>query len=385
MPTRKKGTGSVYWSEAQSRYVGAIMTMGKRRYVYGARGDHSENTRRATIERLNVLSANRGVSRFTIAAYVTHYIDTAPIREKTKQWYRDLFRGHVEQTSFSRMELRAIEPRHVRAFFAALKVGATTQRGVYALLRRVCQVALENDELTVNPFLAVRKPAKPRRPERPVWSPEEALAFLRLARRDRLYALFVLALTTTMGPGELFGLQRASVSLKGGYLIVRNDLVDINGKLMLEETKNPKRMRRISLSPFAVDALRQHFEAALRGGRASSAYVFTTDAGGPLDQSNFRKTTWLPLLDRAAAVIGRLARRAGDLEYQFPRIRPYDMRHTSNALMSHLGIPIQVASRRMGHASIQQTVDTYGHLYAEADQLVADRFEEFLAPLRRRA
>lgn len=51
-------------------FVGAIMTMGKRRYVCGPRSNRAENARRATIERLNV-----------------------------------------------RMELRAIEPRRVRAPF----------------------------------------------------------------------------------------------------------------------------------------------------------------------------------------------------------------------------------------------------------------------------
>ncbi len=381
MPKRKKGTGSVCWSVAQDRFVGAIMTAGKRRYVYGSRGDQSEHARRATIERLNALAANRGVSRFTIAAYAAHYIETAPIREKTKQWYRDLYRAHVDATSFSRMELRAIEPRHVRAFFASLRVGATTQRGIYALLRRVCQVALESDELTVNPFAAVKKPAKPRRPERPVWSPEESLAFLRIVRRHRLYALFVLALTTTMGPGELFGLQRASVSLKGSYVVVRNDLVDVAGKLLLEETKNPKRMRRLTLNAVQVDALRARLEAALAEG--ANAFVFTTSTGKPISRAWFYRRVWRPAIERAAAVTERYARMHGRPDYQFARIRPYDMRHTANALMAHLGIPIQVASRRMGHSSILMTVDTYGHLYAEADQAVADRLQEFLAPLKR--
>ena len=280
------------------------------------------------------------------------------------------------------MDLRTVEPRHVRAFFASLKAGATTQRGVYALLRRVCQVALKNDEIAINPFLAVKKPPKARTAERPVWTPDEALGFLRVARRDRLYAFFLLALTTTMGPGELFGLQRASVSLKGGYLVVRNDLVDVAGKLMLEETKNSKRMRRITLSAVQIDALRRRLETALS--ESASAYVFTTPTGAPINRSWFYRRAWRPLLERAAAIAERYARMHGQPDYRFPRIRPYDMRHTANALMGYLGIPIQVASRRMGHASIQQTVDTYGHLYAEADQLVADRFEEFLAPLRRR-
>ena len=99
-----------------------------------------------------------------------------------------------------------------------------------------------------------------------------------------------------------------------------------------------------------IDALRLRLGAAL--GEAANAYVFTSATGKPISRAVFYRRVWRPLLDRAAAITERYARMHGRPDYQFPRIRPYDMRHAANALMAYLGIPIQVASRRMGHASI---------------------------------
>ncbi len=386
MAKRIRGEGSVYWSDAQKRYVGSVVTSGARKTFCGPRGRKTPEAKSGVVVRLNAYIAQNGAnaSRETIAAYVDKYVATAPLRTKTKHDYAGLARRHIEGTRFGALRVCDVTAKHVREFIAQQNVGATTQQRLFSLLHRVFQVAIENDDLTINPAAAVRKPRVAKK-ERPVWSPQEALGFLRVARRHRLYALFVLALTTTMGPGELFGLQRSSVSLKGGYLIVRNDLVEVAGKLSLEETKNASRMRRITLPSFAVEALRARFEIALAEGHGASPFVFTAPGGGPIDQSTFRSRAWSPLLKRARMVLERFARRQGREDYRFPKIRPYDMRHTANALMGHLGIPIQVASRRMGHASIQQTVDTYGHLYDNADQHVADRLQDFFAPLVRGA
>jgi integrase len=68
---------------------------------------------------------------------------------------------------------------------------------------------------------------------------------------------------------------------------------------------------------------------------------------------------------------GRLARAAG-----LPKIRLHDVRHSYASAALAAGIPAKVISERLGHATIQITLDTYSHvllpgLDAQAAETVA--------------
>lgn len=71
-------------------------------------------------------------------------------------------------------------------------------------------------------------------------SPEEAHRFLAAAKDNRLYALYVLAVTTGLRRGEMLALRWQDIDLKAGTLAVRRTLVDLNGKLGRGEPKTIK-------------------------------------------------------------------------------------------------------------------------------------------------
>ena len=48
-------------------------------------------------------------------------------------------------------------------------------------------------------------------------------------------------------------------------------------------------------------------------------------------------------------------------------VRFHDLRHTHATLLLTAGVPVHVVSARLGHASIQKTVDTYGHVIPASD------------------
>ena len=48
-------------------------------------------------------------------------------------------------------------------------------------------------------------------------------------------------------------------------------------------------------------------------------------------------------------------------------VRFHDLRHTHASLLLTSNIPIHVVQARMGHESIQTTVDTYGHVLPASD------------------
>ena len=85
--------------------------------------------------------------------------------------------------------------------------------------------------------------------------------------------------------------------------------------------------------------------------------MFCTGVGTPLIRRNVTR-------DFKAAL-----RRAG-----LPAtIRFHDLRHAHATLMLRAGVPLKVASGRLGHGSVAITADLYQHWAADMDQDAAER------------
>jgi integrase len=63
----------------------------------------------------------------------------------------------------------------------------------------------------------------------------------------------------------------------------------------------------------------------------------------------------------------RLAREA-----ELPRIRLHDVRHSYASAALAAGIPAKIVSERLGHATVQITLDTYSHVLPGLDAQAAE-------------
>jgi integrase len=113
-------------------------------------------------------------------------------------------------------------------------------------------------------------------------------------------------------------------------------------------TKTRKSNRTIAIPAELHDELR-----AACAGKAKADLVFTATRGGPVLHRTFWSRYWLPAV-----------------EHLEPRPRIHDCRHSHASWLLAAGVPIHVVQARLGHESIQTTVDTYGHLLPDA-QLAA--------------
>lgn len=370
MKRRANGEGSVFWSDSFGRYVAqATLPNGRRKSFFAPRGDRSRAAKVGVQERLHKYVGRRGArgADERLQQFTDHWIETASIRSKTRQFYEWIARTHIGR--LGALTLADIEPRDIRSHLDSLDVGDRTRQAVYGLIRTVLAEAVALDILSRNPAENVKRPKLQRREMRAL-APEEVALLLRAVHGDRLEALVVLALTTTMGPGELFALRRRDIHISDRHLIVAGDLVEAAAhgyRPTIEPTKNPKRRRRIDLPKIAVDALRERLKLCLAEG--SGDFVFTSPEGAPIRLSNLHRRWWKPLLEKTAG----LAAKHG---VTFPvDLRLYDLRHTANALMGLAGISIEVARDRMGHSSIKTTVDVYGHLYASRQRDAAAKID----------
>jgi integrase len=193
--------------------------------------------------------------------------------------------------------------------------------------------------------------------------PDQVQAFLKAARQDRLYALYVVALDSGMRQGELFALAWPDIDLDGGSVRVVRSLEELNGELRVKDVKTARSRRKIDLSPFAVEVLTEHRRAMLAEGHIAGP-VFCNSRGDYLRRSNLTRTSFGAILERA----------------RVPKIRFYDLRHTCATLLLLADVNAKVVSERLGHASVAFTLDVYSHVLPTMQKAAAAKLEGIFRP-----
>jgi len=133
-----------------------------------------------------------------------------------------------------------------------------------------------------------------------------------------------------------------------------------NGFRYVEETKTVSGRRMVPVPAFLVDELAHHLADA-----PESAFVFPAPKGGHLFYQSWRHRFWNPAATRAG----------------FEGFTPHELRHTTAALMIDQGANPLTVQRRLGHKDIRTTLQLYGHLFPEQDDMLTGRLDE----LRERA
>lgn len=158
-----------------------------------------------------------------------------------------------------------------------------TQEKCKALWRKVCNMAMEQDELlSANPIAGVRTKPVERREKR-LWSLQEARAALDSMRDTTYEPLVILSLSCGLRPEEVFALDWEDLSFADGYCAasVGRTVVLVNGKAVEQQRTKTAGSTRTSVCGgiFAarLEELSRGKSGALRpngrGGRTSPATI----------------------------------------------------------------------------------------------------------------
>jgi integrase len=175
------------------------------------------------------------------------------------------------------------------------------------------------------------------------------------ATQPRLYALYVLGVTTGMRQSELIGLQWGDLQLTEARLTVKRSV--FKGKIGAPKTARGSRT--VRLTALAVDALIRHKNEHKR----SDLWIFSTRNGTPLDCGNFHRDHWQRLLDDAG--LPRISFHAGT-------------RHTCATLLLGQSVHPKLVADLLGHASIKTTLNIYSSVMPSMQDGVADAIEDAL-------
>lgn len=278
----------------------------------------------------------------------------------------------IDRTNVVRNEGRAARGEEPLAFAPAKRIGQTSIKRIHACLRAALQAAVKTGHKPYNPCLQVTFEARQQRDERPQqWSPAQLSTFLQATRGQRLGIVFEVLAASGMRRGEALGLGWADVDMDRGVLRVRRQLLNSwrDGAPEFGPAKSEAGNRLVALPQSTVDALKLHRLAqdaerdAWGDAYEDFGLVFCQQNGRPFDPSKVTKT------------FSALAKAAG-----LPKARLHDLRHQAATRQLANGVPIAVVSKRLGHSSIDITVDTYGHQDEQADRAAAEAGWGLMAP-----
>jgi integrase len=374
-----------------------------RKFVYGKTRDEV-NQKLIELQEKTRQGVPAATSAMPLADYLTYWLATiAPARLKpaTLNSYEGLTRLYIAP-ALGKKKLNRLSPSDVRLFLAEFKNGclcclrgvdaargahnrtccavgkccmrrpsARTVQYVHAVLRSALQQAVREELIARNVARIVETPTVARQEVRPL-DAAEAKMLLKAAHSHRLYALWLLLVSTGLRRGEVLGLTWADIDLANGQLRVRRNLQRIKRELIFGTPKTMRSVRTVSLPKRCVAALTTHKitqtkERAVAGDKwqplphQPNGLIFTTATGRATDPRS---------LNRMLTVLCRNAK--------IRRVRVHDLRHTCASLLLAQGVDARTIMETLGHSTITMTLDTYAHVMHTTLRAAAERMDDAL-------
>jgi integrase len=290
------------------------------------------------------------------------------VAPSTYQNYISFFKCHINPR-IGHYRLQKIVSLTIQKFIYDLVeetvLSPNTVKKVMDLLRVVFKKAISLKLIKENPTLNVTLP-KRENIEMTVWDTEEIDYFLKHTQNHRYYTVFLIALLTGMRKGEILGLRWKDIDFEQQIIYIRQ-IYDINGKQFKVGAKTVAGVRSIHIPNMLIGQLKKERKIVLahklqQGSNFNDHdLVNCTRYGNPLDSATLSK---------------RLKEQA--IKLSLPVIRFHDLRHTHVTMLIKQNVNVKVISERIGHTSVQITLDKYSHVLPSMQKHVAEELDKLL-------
>ncbi len=308
------------------------------------------------------------LSRITLGEFSTRWLATIRDRElKTQMGYESLLRRHV-LPAFGDYPLGRIDTLRIREWVAQMSAAGLSRdsvRQAKQVLSAILTLAVEANYIVRNPCQGIRL-GKGAKQEKCFLTDAQVVALARVIAPPYSTLVYFLAYSGLRW-GEAAALRRRRCDLAHSRVEVAEALSEARG-LHFKPTKTAE-TRVVVIPELVRDLLAEHLARHVE--EHPDALVFTAPEGTLLRNSNFHRRVWKPAL-RAAGLPSRM--------------RIHDMRHTCAALLiRQYGANPKQIQRHLGHSSITVSMDTYGHLFPEDMERLAEGLNAGLANALRQA
>lgn len=287
------------------------------------------------------------------------------IKANTLYKYKNALNKHV-RPALGYQYLSKINQNDIRALMSKLiKVrSAKTCNNLLTMLKTIFKYARRWGYIRISPTEDVDK-YRVEREEMDFLRPDEINLLLKQCHEP--FKTFVLtAVLTGMRKAELLGLQWGDIDWNSNTIFVKRSLkYRYRSKKSGEKSwyfdtpKTKYSVRAISMSPRLKEALEIH---RITSPTNEDELIFVNKASSPLDPDNIIKREFQPALRMAGLRL----------------VRFHDLRHTYTSLLIAQGENIKFIQSQLGHASIQTTMDRYGHILPNTNKGVGERLDKLV-------
>jgi integrase len=275
-------------------------------------------------------------------------------RGGTADNYETNLRKHILPT-FENQPLAGIRRSDIQAWVNACAktddnpdgLAPATLKKVYSFVASIFREAVRDGYLAKSPCDRIELPDVEDEEATPL-TPEQ-LAALVAAITPRYRALVFAAAGTGLRQGELFGLTVDRVDFLRFKIKVDRQLIGVqDAGPIFGPPKTASSKRTVPLAKAVADALSVHLATY---GEGPERLIFTNNDGRPIIRRHFYDS-W------------KRALKAAGLPED---TRFHVLRHTFVSLLIKANESPKAIQRWVGHKSIIETMDTYGHLYEESE------------------
>jgi integrase len=295
--------------------------------------------------------------------------------------------------ALGKKRMSAVTRSEVQAFVASIsrKLAAPTAETVYAVLRAMMQHAVDEDPpvIAVNPCRKIKLPKVRKRIVEPL--PARAIVALLVAITPRYRVAVALGAGLGLREGEAFGLLDAKVDRhrKRARIVSQAQRGELDADL-----KTDASTRTLPADEWVLREVDNH---VARFGLGPNGNIMTNRLGRVVRWNSFG-TCWREAVANARTCLKPSAEPKADGKcgketcaapaHCLPKgTRFHDLRHFYASTLIAANLNPKVIQARLGHASITETMDTYGHLFPDAEDpgrgVIDTALAENLAELER--
>ncbi len=356
---RNKGEGSI--KELPNGKYKVTITLGVGIDGKQKRKSITCGTKREAVEKLNELKTQfKNPEAFlTNDKPITfkEFIDKWLVRKKvsvasgTYISYETLAEKHFKP-AFNDMLMSRITADHVSDFFMSKlnELSISTVHKLRKVLTTIFMEAIDLEIIKTNPLKkSLKLPKYTRKVDLVLPSDEQIKDMLRIAKERqgtkgyyrRIYPLVLLAVATGMRRGELAGVKWDNINFKTNKIEINSQVTREGGNMDL---KTKASRRTISVNPKVLEVINKL--------ERDSPYVFSSQHGGYMNVLS---------VDHMLSRLFKVA----ELPSSFTM---HDLRHYHATTLIKRGINVKVVSKRLGHSSINITLELYVHYLPSMDE-----------------
>ncbi|MBC1628959.1 site-specific integrase [Listeria welshimeri] len=291
----------------------------------------------------------------------------------SQELYSNIINVHI-LPSFARKKLGDISTMQVLRFFDDMeKTGKSVyvRRNTLSTLRSIFTQAVKWKVIKHNPCDGVSPPRRPKKIQK-VYNEADVSKLFKKLKTERIdwQVLVSIAVMTGAREGEIAGLEWKHIDLNKQTILFEQTIVEEKGVGVTVRSGLKGGKDKLVSIPDSLAALLAEYKEVRENEKSAAQeewtwsehfFLFTNVNGKPIRTDSIYQR-WIKFLEK------------NGLE----RIRFHDIRHTSASLLIAKGVHAKVIQERLGHADIGTTMNTYSHVFREADQSAADHFNKLI-------